>query len=148
MKADDKWIEAAEHAQSILSLIEPAELADEVADKERTFVAERKSGRDVWATARWREIKAEADQCLNENRYIDASEHLYWLKRLALYTPFTDETEAFARTVQKQAKTERMYRKCVDAATEKAEALTQKRVSPERGRAIAELIRGHRTTIP
>jgi signal recognition particle receptor subunit beta len=138
LKADDKWIEAAEHAQSILPLIEPAELPDGAAGRARTFVADQKSGRDVWATARWREIKAEADQCLNENRYIDASEHLYWLKRLALYTPFT--VEGFARTVQKQAKTERIYRKRVNTAADKAEALTQKRVSPQKGRAIAESI--------
>jgi len=49
------------------------------------------------------EIKDRADACVEEQRYLDAAEHLDDLKAVAPYTPFEAETAEFVEEVTENA---------------------------------------------
>jgi hypothetical protein len=137
---NEDWIEAAEKAQEIPPLIETAELSEEQEATLRQFVATQEQDRDEWAEERWVGIKDEADACVDDQRYLDASEHLDDLKAVAPYTPFESETADFVEEVEEKADLEKHYRRVVQSAIEEAEVLRQDRVDPEKGKAVESAI--------
>ncbi len=82
------------------------------------------------------EIKDRADACVEDQRYLDAAEHLDDLKAVAPYTPFEAETGAFVEEVEEKANLEAEYREAVRDALEEAAVLRQDRVDPEEGKAV------------
>jgi hypothetical protein len=137
---NENWIEAAEAAQKIPSLIETAELSAEQTDTLRQFVATQMQDRDEWAENRWMAIKDEADACVEDQRFLDAKDHLDELEAVAPYTPFGEETADFLEDVEEKADLEGHYRRVVQSAVEEAEVLRRDRVDLEKGRAVESAI--------
>jgi outer membrane protein assembly factor BamB/signal recognition particle receptor subunit beta len=137
---NENWIEAAEAAQKIPSLIETAELSAERTETLRQFVATQMQDRDEWAENRWMSVKDDADACVEDQRFLDAEEYLDELETVAPYTPFEAETAEFAAEVREKAKAEEAYREAVRTAMDEAEVLREDRVDPDAGAAVEETI--------
>ena len=137
---NENWIEAAEAAQKIPSLIETAELSAERTETLRQFVATQMQDRDEWAENRWMAVKDDADACVEDQRFLDAEEYLDELETVAPYTPFEAETVEFAADVREKAKAEEAYREAVRTAMDEAEVLREDRVDPDAGAAVEETI--------
>ena len=139
-RQNGNWFEAAKRAEKILPLIETAEVSEEQAATLKQFVETQKETRREWAKERWREIKDAADACVEEQRFLDATEHLDELETVASYTPFEAETAEFVKEVTEKADRETEYRQAVRDALEKAKVLRQNWVDSEEGKAVESAI--------